>query len=195
MLLWPVTASAHSPIDGMEGFYVGFLHPLSTAGQVLALIAIGLFVGRVDQTSFTRAWSAFAALVVGGILLGQIVGLSGHEDTVLLGVAAVVALIAAGAPQRIFAPGRLQPGALAAGVGGLLLGLASTPDAGPARATILVLSGSFVGLNVAFLYLAGGTIWLLDRYAARWALIGLRVLASWVAAIAILMCALVFSAS
>lgn len=195
MVLWPAPASAHSPIDGMEGFYVGLLHPLSTAGQVLALFAIGLLVGRADQSLFTRAWIAFAVLVVAGILLGQAVGLSGHEDTALLGVAAVSALLAAGAPQRIFAFGPLQPGAVTAGVGGLLLGLASTPDAGPLRATMLVLTGSFVGLNIAFLYLAGGTIWLLDRYAAPWVLIGVRVFASWVAAIAVLMGALAFAAS
>lgn len=195
MLLWPAAASAHSPIDGIEGFYVGFLHPLSTAGQVLALVAIGLVVGRGDRSSFARAWSAFAALVGGGILLGQAVGTSGHEDTALLGVAAVSALIAAVAPERVFTLRPLQPGAVAAGLGGLLLGLASTPDAGPLRATMLVLAGSFVGLNFAFLYLAGGTIWFLDRYAARWARIGVRVLASWIATIAVLMGALVFAAS
>lgn len=189
--LWPAPALAHSPIDGFDGFYLGLLHPLTSAGQVLTLIAVGLVVGTADKAAFARAWLLFAALAFAGVLFGQLLGVSGGEEGALLGAALLTALMVAATPHAALR--RATWMLMAAGVGGLLLGLASTPDEGPLLPTLITVAGSLVGVNLAFLYLAGATGWVHDRYPYPWARIGLRVVASWVAAIAMLMLALAFA--
>lgn len=190
--LWPSPALAHSPIDGFDGFYLGLLHPLTSAGQVLALIAVGLVVGTADKAAFARAWLLFAVLAFAGVLFGQLLGVTGGEEGALLGVALLTALMVAATPHATHR--RATWMLMAAGASsGLLLGLASTPDEGPLVPTLITVAGSLVGVNLAFLYLAGATGWIHDRYPYPWARIGLRVVASWVAAIAMLMLALAFA--
>ena len=69
---------------------------------------------------------------------------------------------------------------------GFLVGVLSTPDPGPVNDTILTLTGSFVGANLALIYAAGGIGWLQERYTQQWVRIGLRVVAAWIAAISVL---------
>lgn len=182
-------ALAHSPIDGIEGFYTGLLHPLSSAGQVLVLLALGLAVGCAGKAVFAPAWGVFAALAVTGIVWGQVAGLTGHEETALIGVALVTCVVIAAAPPASRRDSWFPP-VIVAAVAGLLLGLASTPEDGPTQATLITVVGSFTGLNFALIYAAGSIGWLRDRYTQPWALVGFRVMASWVAAVALIMGAL-----
>ena len=75
---------------------------------------------------------------------------------------------------------------------GFLVGVASVPDPGPLRATIITLAGTILGANLLLLYATGAVVYLRRAFDRLWLWIGLRVLGSWLAAIAALMLALSF---
>lgn len=188
--LGPGTASAHSPIAGIEGFYSGLIHPLTTPGQILALVALGMLVGAVWPRRFGTAWVCFASALVFGSATGLAAGPPVGIESALLVAAALAATLAALAPA---VPSPVQPSA-SLGIGALL-GLASAPDPGPVAATLVTLAGSIIGANLALLYVGGGIGWLSERMdglrTRGWGQAGLRVVAAWVAAVSILMAALV----
>jgi len=89
------------------------------------------------------------------------------------------------------APGSVNvPGTMLAGAGGVFLGMVSTADPGPLSAMVITMTGAYIGANLALFYVSGGIGWLRDRFNKPWAVIGLRVVAAWIAAISCLMLAL-----
>jgi len=161
------------------------VHPLSTPPQLLALLALGLLLGQGWPQKFIVAWRAFALAAIGGLTLGA-VGY-GHSlgERALLVIALAASSLAAIAPAWVMVPGMLL-----AGAGGLFLGMVSTPDPGPLGAMIITIAGTYVGANLALFYATGGIGWLRDRFNKPWALIGLRIIAAWIATISCLMLAL-----
>lgn len=186
----PNPAAAHAPIPGWEGFYVGLLHPITSPSQVVALIALGLAFGQRWPGRFGLAWAVFAVACLIGILLGQM-GLP--IETADLGLLALA--VATGTLAALWPAAPVVLGVAAAAVAGILIGLASTPDPGALRATVITLAGSLLGAVLALLYAAGGFGWLHERATMAWAKIGFRIAAAWTATIAALLLALRFSAS
>lgn len=172
---------AHSPIPGIEGFYIGILHPLSTPSQLPALLALGVMLG-LRLKWFTVSWLTFVAAMLVGIGLGQFGVMPGGEEPMLLLVAILTASLSA-----LYPAGFLTTFVILFGVCGMLIGVLSIPDKGSLRATIITLFGSFAGANLALLYMASGVGWLQERFTQPWLRIGLRIIAAWMAAIAILM--------
>ena len=78
-------------------------------------------------------------------------------------------------------------------VAGVLLGVVSTPDPGPWGAVLITLIGSFVGVVLVPFYIGMGVSWLREKFSQHWIDIGIRVVAAWIGAIAILMAALSFA--
>jgi hypothetical protein len=93
--------------------------------------------------------------------------------------------LAAIAPTWVIAPSTLL-----AGLGGFFLGIVSRPDVGPLGATIITIAGTYIGASLALFYASGAIGWLRNRFDKAWARIGLRIIASWIAAISWLMFAL-----
>jgi len=185
-ILSPAAASAHSPAAGIGGFYGGVLHPLSTPGPPLALLAVALMLGLRFPAGFRAAWGGFALAMLAGIGLGQL-GLAVAATELLVSIAALTTAIFAA-----LVPTGARPVALGlSAVAGLMIGLAMTPGPGPVGATLIMLAGSFVGANILLPYLAGGIGWLLETVDQPWLQVGIRVVAAWVAAVAILMTALI----
>ena len=175
-------------MEGLEGFHVGLLHPLSTPGQLLALLAFAALFGLAWPHRFAAAWGAFAAAALAGVAAGQAGAPLAPAEPALLALALLAAAAAALVPT---APERLAAAAvLPAAGGGLLLGLASTPDPGPLRATAITLAGAFAGANLALLLGAAAASWLRDRLPAPVDRLALRVAAAWIGAAAALMFAL-----
>lgn len=179
--LLPNPAVAHSPVPGFAGFYTGMLHPISTPGQLLGLLSLGLMLGFRWPQWFAWASLSFAVSCLLGILLGQMGFMPTWSERVLLLLAALAAALAALYPTGILAVFLAFSGAC-----GFLIGILSTPDPGPLNDTIITLSGSFVGANFALIYAAGGIGWLQERYTQQWLRIGIRVVAAWIAAISVL---------
>lgn len=175
-------AYAHSPVPGIEGFYIGLLHPFSTPSQALLMIGLGLLAGGFDVGKARFLLGAFlisnlVALIVG---LG-IENIDASSFTVAFCACALAALF----------PGKPAYLALAlVAIGGFLIGEASIPDDGPMRDRLFTMSGSMAGANIGLIYLFGIIHVARERYTWPWVAIAFRIAAAWLGAIALLMLAL-----
>ena len=182
LALLPLGALAHGAIPGATPFYVGLLHPLLAPAHVLMLLALGLYLGRVDEPRKAVAiWALALGLVLGGLLT---LPLSDPDtDRGLLPLALTCAVLVAA--------GRTGPAGLVATVcalAGLLVGLGSgDPGFGPWQ-RFLTIGGSVVG---ALLITGQLAFWgeLLGRQPrlAHGTAIGQRILGGWLVAISLLM--------
>ncbi|WP_405224826.1 HupE/UreJ family protein [Lentisalinibacter sediminis] len=181
----PARAHAHSPVEGMNEFYNGVLHPLLVPAHILLILATGLFLGQRGPRENRLALPAFFLAAAAGLALA---GSGAAPETVrgllLAGTMAIGLLTAVG--RR--APLPLYPAAGA--FAGFFLGLDSAPEALEGRERILALVGTGVGLNLWLIYACG----VADFFSKKpWQRIGLRILGSWVAASSILVLALTAS--
>jgi hypothetical protein len=174
-------AFAHSAIPGIEGFYLGLLHPFSNPSQALLMFGVGLMIGGFAVEKIRWIWGAFAIFV----LVGLVIGSTAMQPDALMFASAFAACAAAA-----LVPGRVMPVAAAlASIGGFLIGSVSIPDDGVMRDRIITMSGSIIGANIGLLYIFGLIRVIRDRYTRPWVVIALRVVAAWLGAIALLMLA------
>lgn len=173
---------AHSPVPGIEGFYVGLLHPFSTPAQTLLMVGLALLAGGVGVEKVRWLLGAFLITSFAGLLLGpRIAELDPPMFAMAFACSALAALV----------PDKLVPLAVVfAGIGGYLIGEVSIPDEGPARDRIITMSGSVIGANLGLLYLFGVSYIIRERYKWAWVEIAFRVIAAWLGAVALLMFAL-----
>jgi urease accessory protein len=186
--LAPGTVHAHSAFPGIEGFYAGLVHPLSTAGQLLCVLALGFMLAHRWPSGFARPFGVFVASFVVGIVAAASSFEFGNEEIILLLAGMIAASITALHPPAIKAVDLIL-----SAIGGLVIGLVSWPDGDDLSAILVTIAGSFIGSSVGLLYVAGAIGALRQRFTAAWAGIGLRVIAAWIAAITFLMTSLAFS--
>lgn len=177
-------ALAHSPIEGMNSFYAGVLHPAVVPAHAAALLALGLLLGQGGgAVARSGALACLVALALGLLALGA--GLGWSAEPVLLAAALVLGVAVA---TQWRPPPRLLT-AVAAALG-LVLALDSDPGQVQALARLLALLGTGLG---ATLLLATG-LWLADAAGRRPApALAVRVLGSWIAASALMVSALSFA--
>ena len=185
----PAPAFAHTPFEGFEGLYKGLAHPALEPMQGLALVAAGLVMGRAAADGgagvFARAWLVFAAAALAG--LGAHLALGAAAMTV--SPAAAAALLVGGAVALTAQLAR--PMVLAASaVSGLAAGWTALPDPGPAAAVAVTALGAMLAALLLPGFVAARTSGVMRRSVRHPVLaIVLRVLASWIAAIAVLVIA------
>lgn len=183
LLLVPVPALAHAPIEGIGDFYNGILHPLLVPVHLICLIAVGLLAGQQSEPehcNVTLAPRGFLFALLAG-LLGAALGLGFDGELVLLPIAfAAGILTAVGRPLHpvIFTG--------VAAMAGLVLGLDSSPDGLAGKALFLSLLGTLLGAALGLFYIA----LVGSRLHKPWQQIAIRVVASWTAASAMLVFAL-----
>jgi len=199
LLSWPGVALAHSPLPGIEGFYIGLLHPAGAPEPLLCAITLGLLLGVAGPAVARPAWGAFALALACGLAWS----FAGAVRAPFEWLPLAAALAAALASVVGFPPGSptdlakaLPTGwstRVAVGLsafGGVAMGLGSVPDPGPAGDVLVTIAGSFVGANVLLLLAFGAVDLLRERLPAAWVLIGSRVLAGWLVAIIVMLLAL-----
>jgi hydrogenase/urease accessory protein HupE len=182
-------AWAHTITPGTTGFTDGLTHPFTNLPQILVLLAVGLLLGQRDLAQLRRpllAWLiglaaglAFAPFAAGRPWLADL-------PLALLSLAVVVALVVIVA--RPLPPALLAAGALAASLG---IGLDSAPEGGTAQQTVAALAGSWIAAALALL----NVVILANHVAANrlrhpWQPIGMRIIASWIAAAGLMVLAL-----
>ena len=178
----PGGAQAHTPIQGMGEVGSGLLHPLLTPPHLLLLVALGFLLGQQRPLRLGRPVGSFAVGTGLGLLATTTGAVHGVLTPVLMLLALPIAVLVAAAWPTPLAV-RLVLCAAAA----LALGLDSGVDPGtlaiPAAKTLAATAVSLVlcVVNVAF-YVS-----LLPP--RPWAQIGVRIIGSWIVAIALLMLA------
>lgn len=185
LVLVPGLAAAHTPIAGIGDFYNGMLHPLRVPAHLLAVLAVGLLIGQQRSRALQPAALAYLAATTTGLVgagLGFVVGL----QPLLLAGAAVCGLLVAWRP--------VLPVWIGVALGGLIgfaIGLDSGPNLLELQAKIAALLGAGITVYLVFLYATA----LADRLSARhWQQVAVRVVGSWIAAIALLVLSLSLTA-
>ncbi|MDE1173976.1 MAG: HupE/UreJ family protein [Parvibaculaceae bacterium] len=86
MLLIAAPAMAH-PGHGVNGFSAGFIHPLTGADHLLAMVAVGLWAGLAGNRSLW-VWPAsfVTAMIAGGVLGMSGLAIPAVETVILLSV-------------------------------------------------------------------------------------------------------------
>jgi urease accessory protein len=175
-------AQAHSAIQGINGFYAGFLHPLTALEHLLAFAALGLLAGQQGDR-MAPALLLFALMVVIGatlalripaipyidlmnilsiVLLGLLVAAAWRMPLVVLYFIALALGLSHGYANGAAMEGDLKPGLFIAGVG--LAGL---------------IVPAWLMLAVEFIL----------RQKYHWMHIAVRVAGSWITAIGLLVLA------
>jgi hydrogenase/urease accessory protein HupE len=181
VLMLPARAEAHIGIEGMDGFSAGMLHPILAPHHLMVLAALGLRSGQrgVDDMKATMAG------LLAGLALGGIAGwwLALPAPPFLAAVALAVLLATAAAAN---APSARLPAMLSGLATGALVNIAqiyhstATEDGWPA----------ITGSVLATMLLVFNTAFLASLAARPVAKIAVRVAASWLAALALLMAGL-----
>jgi len=178
-LLTPGVASAHAPMPGVEGFYVGLLHPAGAPEPLLCALALGLVLGMAGPTLARRAWGVFVAALALGLVWSY------ARETAATSAWLPLAVALAAAATAVLGKARWLTIALGA-LGGMAIGVASAPDPGPAGAVIITLAGTFVGANLLLLLAFGAVDIARERLRAAWFMLAARVVAGWMVAIILL---------
>ncbi len=179
-LVLTTPAFAHAPIMGIGGISGGVLHALLIPEHGLSLLALGLVLGRQQQTTRRSGLLIFTAALVCGLAAAALTGEEPLAGDALVFAAGVLGLLVAAA----WMPASL--GLPLAAVAGLTIALDSWPDGTSTAEAIRMLIGSGLGATVALAVVAEGSV-LLRGHAQ---FIVARVAGSWIAAIAILVLSL-----
>ncbi|MDP4301093.1 HupE/UreJ family protein [Leptothrix discophora] len=183
-LLAVAPAWAHGSIPGGSAFFAGLVHPALVAAHLVGLIAVALMAAQQGLSPRPHELLGLAA----GLALGALAaGWAGEPDTdraLWLLVVATALAVAFGrnypAAFRLWMPACI----------GLAMGLASGDATLTGGRRVAALAGSFIGAMVIASQLAVAIEALLRRWPHPALRIGVRVLASWVAAVGVLLTAL-----
>jgi urease accessory protein len=171
-------ALAHLPIEGVGGFYGGLLHPILVPTHALSVVALGLFIGRQRQRRMASL--VFAAALVAG-LMAIALAVDVPVVSVMLANTTLLGVLVAAAwapPQPL--------GWLLAAIAGATLALDSPPQAVTIAEANVMLVGTALGACLAV-----AVVGAIASYLTKaWQQIAVRVLASWIAASAILVLAM-----
>lgn len=186
LLAIPQLGLAHSPIEGIDRFYSGLLHPAFVPAHLLLLLALGLYVGQRGAMANGLAILAFSIAVTIGLVAAWF-SIGEGLEVLILGVAAFIGVLIVAS----FAVGRYWC-ALIAALAGLLLGMDSAQDTLSGREKFVSLLGSGLGIYFLFLYPTAFA----DTFNKKsWQTIGVRVFGSWIAASSLLVLVLSYSSA
>jgi hydrogenase/urease accessory protein HupE len=184
--LAPGPARAHGATD-VGDFYAGLAQPLYHLESLLLLLALGLFAGQAPPERRYAAPLAFAAAT----LVGAAAALLGLE---LPG--AVWAVRAGSLVCGLAVAARLAPGLGVFAAAGLVFGLGQGHYAALGDRAELARPALYaLGLALGPLVTSGWLILVAERARAFWMQVGLRVVGSWIATIALLVCALALASA
>ena len=181
LALTATPALAHDVVPGVSGLTGGLLHPLLVPAHLMALAALGLFLGQQPRRTSAGLVAVFtASLIIGVIAIVSAVS-PVYQGDVVLAVAAIAGLLVALA-RPITALLSLSLIAIA----GIVLMLDSVPHEMSMQTTFLALVGTVIAASIMITLVAEA-----GRALTRdWQRIGVRIVGSWIAASAILVLAL-----
>ncbi len=176
LLVLTTPAWAHSPIMGIGGVFGGMLHALLIPEHGLSLLALGVALGLEQPSASRSGMLIFVAALVAGLAVTAFIAEPALAADVLLAATGVLGLLIAAAwvPPVVAWP--------LAAIAGVAFALDSRPEVTATDEIIRMLIGTGIGAAIALAIVAVGSTFLQGNVSR----IVLRVLGSWVAAIAIL---------
>jgi len=185
MLCLPLpVALAHGSFAGPPGFSSGLLHPLFSPAHLLALVAIALLSGQHGMGRLKRTLAPFGmALLLGlALTLTAINNLPASRPLlVLAGASAILVVLKRPLPSWLTS-------ALAFATA-FLVGADSGVAAQSRPLVATTLSGTAITVLALYLYLTAVTA-IIHSDRPEWMQIGVRVVGSWIIAIAALILSL-----
>lgn len=181
----PGLAFAHTPIEGVDNFYNGLMHPFIVPAHLLLGIATGLFVGQKGMKENQLAIAVYFVAALAGLIVAWFTVVGGLDLFILGGAATIGLLIASNLPAGP------RWCAFVAGLVGLLLGMDSSQEALSGQDKFVSFLGTGLGIYFLLLYPMGLADYLCEKKS--WHKIGVRVVGSWVAASSLLVLALSFA--
>lgn len=175
----PSRALAHDAFGDLGPFYQALLHPLADPSQGLLLAAAAVLLAR---QSLTIVRPAYAALVAGAAIAATLAAVVGWPAPSARAptLAALVLALAALAPVRLWRMAAGAPTAAAAAAGALA---ALVPGPGTVLPAVI---GTATGIALVSLALWRAA----DAADRRLSPLASRVLAAWIAAVALMVAAL-----
>jgi urease accessory protein len=177
----PATAHAHTTIQGAGDVLNGILHPLATPSHMLILLGLGLLAGQQSPPNLKTPMLTFLPVSAVALLLTMTGAITAVYPPVLIAIALCAGiLVALEAPLP-----RLACIALFAAAA-IAIGLDSAVETGSTVAVLKRLFGTWVSLALIIFNLAYYvSLWTKQK----WQRIGIRVVGSWLIAIAFLVLA------
>jgi len=175
--LAPSGADAHMVWAGGGAFWAGFLHPLTSLDEICFLVALSIW-STFNEPS-TRVWvlgTIGAVTTVAAVILWW----SGQELSTIPAMATLMIVTGLGGATRL----KVQSAILVplAAIGAWFIG-SETGQAVGGLSPIGFIVGASLSPTMLFLYLLMG----LERLNSDWQSIASRAVASWIAAIGIMM--------
>jgi len=175
--LAPSSAYAHMVWAGGGAFWAGFLHPLTSLDEICFLVALSIW-STFNEPS-TRVWvlgTIGAVTTVAAVILWW----SGQELSTIPAMATLMIVTGLGGATRL----KVQSAILVplAAIGAWFIG-SETGQAVGGLSPIGFIVGASLSPTMLFLYLLMG----LERLNSDWQSIASRAVASWIAAIGIMM--------
>jgi len=181
IFVFPATAQAHTPIEGIGDFLAGLVHPLTTPSHILLLLALGLMLGQHSPLKLKLPLLVFVSASAIALLLTTTGLIIKVYQPVLLGIALCAAtFVALEKSLPSFASHALFAAAAVA------IGLDSAVESTSASTIVKTLAGTWISLAVL---LADIAIYASFCTKKNWLKVGMRVLGSWIIAITLLVLA------
>lgn len=183
----PGLVLAHAPIEGMDSFYNGVLHPVLVPAHLLAIVSAGLLIGQQGVKRMQPPLIVFLLVLIAALTVtGQSdLALPESNGEILLLSMAVLCGVLVAIGMRL----SLLPLVAIATVMALLVGFDSSQPELQGRAKLAILTGTGVGAFLLILYAAAAA-----EFANRaWQKIGIRILGSWATASAFIVLAFTFA--
>lgn len=184
---FPLNVHAHTPIEGAGDFVAGLLHPLTTPTHLLVLLALGLMLGQHPPLRLKTPLLVFIPLSALALVLTTAGWFTPVPPAILLTIALGAAALVAWEKTVPPLANRVLLAAAA-----IALGLDSAVEKTDSVVVTKTLLGTAISLPVVLFDVAYYT-----SLCARksWMRIGVRVLGSWIIAIALLVLAFSFRPS
>lgn len=183
LLLLTLTAPAHAhmTVEGAGEFGNGALHPVMTPAHLLILIGLGLLLGQRVPLDLKLPLRVFGPVSLIALALTAAPWVGGIQPPVLSAIAMGIAiLVALGKPLPRVVSALV---CVAAAIG---IGLDSGVETGTGWQIAKTLAGTWLAMNAIVCYLA---ICASHGAGKPWARTGIRVIGSWIVAIAVLLLA------
>jgi hydrogenase/urease accessory protein HupE len=177
LLFAPTTASAHVVWEGGGAFWAGFLHPLTSVDQVCFLLALSIWLNFNEPQA--RLWS-MGVVVTLSALAAVVSWWSERAFTTLPGMTALMIIAGLGGAVRFKIHDTILVALAAAGA--CLIGTETGKAVGVLSPGAFIVGASLSPL-ILLVYILGG----LERLRSEWQAIACRAIASWIAAVGIMM--------